>query len=226
MRTTYFLVIAMFFSINCISQEIAVRSFETIDQSIYNSSVVKYPDDYKIQKIKSFDEAKNIDPENALASYYSANNKEWFEFNLRLKNSLSYHDFNQLMVEDFTIYPKLKLSFTANGINHSIIKFEIRNEKNGVFSHAIHFEKNGSLWYVSNANICANLYLFFILIDIKYLYPTLVGSISDNENYNLLLERNKVDGRLNFHSFLVDLIDIQNRDLMEFQKFSDPNSNY
>lgn len=217
-----FTLIVIMFALNCYSQNGIVVTDTPIDQSINNAKVVKYPERYLIDQIENFEDVKNTSPENLLASYFSAQNKKWFDHNLKIKQSLPYHNFEDVSKNKYSVRPLIKLSFIANGIENCLVKFEIENDNQTIGSYCIHLEKKDAYWFVSNAEICSNLSLFFLTIDAKYIYPAIMASRSDNEVYNELLEKSKVNGRLNFNSLMQGIRNLYTINNNEYNKIRDP----
>ena len=94
------LLIATFY-LPCYGQEQQMDCANTIriNQTTKKFKVFKYPKNFKIEKLNSFDKVKNNSPEQLMNSVISATNLDWYNFNREEKKQNSSQDFAYIKQE-------------------------------------------------------------------------------------------------------------------------------
>ncbi|MEC3908209.1 hypothetical protein VOI54_14355 [Tamlana sp. 2201CG12-4] len=189
-------------------QQVDCANTIRINQITKNFKIFKYPENFKIEKLNSFDKVKNKSPEQLMRSVISATNLDWYNFNREEKKQNSSQDFayiKQVSPEAYYVKLLYKVSFEASGFKYAIIKYNLLDNKKPVLGYAEAMKKRGERWFTTSEEEISQFSFFMIMIDTKYIDNIFNNTRSDNSNLNQILNLNQFNGIININDVLNDL---------------------
>lgn len=179
-----------------------------INQITKDFKVFKYPENFKIEKLNSFNEVKNNSPEQLMSSIISATNLDWYNFNREEKKQNSSQDFvyiKQVSPEVYYLELLYKVTFKANGSQYAIIKYNLFDNEKPVIGYAEAMKKRDERWVTTSEAEISQFLFFMIMIDTKYIDNIFNNTRSDNSDLNQILNLNQFNGIVNINDVFNDL---------------------
>ena len=200
-----------------------------INQTTKKFKVFKYPKNFKIEKLNSFDKVKNNSPEQLMNSVISATNLDWYNFNREEKKQNSSQDFAYIkQVSPKVYYVELlyKVAFEANGSQYAIIKYNLFDNEKPVIGFAEAMKKKGERWVTTSEAEISQFLFFMIMIDTKYIDNIFNNTESDNSSLNQILNLNQFNGIVNINDVLNDLQKQLTESEGDLKSILDPNRSF